>query len=112
MINLRNKNLNSLHQYDSEYRVISAFRRKGMQAEKEDDVDAALEYYLKSISLGESSKFELFHAYRLCYERAIGLCHLLRINYQEIELIENLMKHDIPTENKEKYLLRLNDLIA
>lgn len=97
---------------DREYFKISHHRYRGIDLEKEGNLEDALDEYLESISLGNASKFDMLYAYRYCYDRAIILCRRLKITYKEIELLESIIKHKISDQDRTKYQNRLNRLAA
>lgn len=79
---------------DRQYLDISAARIAGMEAEKEDDIDNAIENYAEAIAQGEASAFDLLHAYHHAYNRIFVLLSRTHAYSREVELIKQLLKHD------------------
>lgn len=98
--------------WESTYQEISALRTKGMQAENDGDIEAAIALYGTCIEKGEQSNPPMFHAYSYAYDRIIILLHKTKDFDSEMNYIRSLLKHDSLSEaTVNKYRNRLNKLI-
>lgn len=97
---------------DRDYLKISVHRYKGIEMEKENYLEEALDEYLKSIESGESSLFDVFHGYRYSYDRALALCRKFKMKAKEIELLQSLLKHELSEKDQLEYSNRLTKLSA
>ena len=87
--------------------IISQYRLDGMDMEKT-DIDKAIEYYKKSIELGEGT--DLFYAYAYSYKRIIVLFHKTKNYKDEILYCSKFLEHDLSDSERLKYSERLSKL--
>ena len=98
-------------QWEIEYQGISDLRLQGMEDEKSGNIENAISSYQTCIEKGESSSFNMFHAYAHAYDRLIILLHKTKQYDTEAQYIEALLKHDSLSQPViKKYTERLNKL--
>lgn len=97
---------------DKTYNDVSVLRLAGMKAESDNDVDDAIVHYAEAIELGEASEFELLHAYRHAYDRIIILLSRTHAYTREAQYIEQLLKHNLQQEDRDRLTTRLEKTIA
>lgn len=95
-----------------QYNEISACRLAGMKAEDDDDIDEAIEQYAQAIEMGETSDFDLLHAYRHAYDRIIILLSRTRAYAREAEYIKKLLHHNLQDKDRKRLEERLQKTYA
>lgn len=103
-------NADLLKLWDNEYSKISYHRRMGFKLEKEGKLKDALNEYELSIRIGHYSRFDMLHAYRFSYDRAIDICHQLGQYNKEKQILASLSKMLILKPEAKYYINRLNSL--
>lgn len=96
--------------WDEDYKNISYHRYIALQYENKGLLKEALKEYEQSIKLGHFSQFDMLHAYRFCYDRAIEISHKLGLINHERALLCSIAKRLILSDEKYRYMKRLNNL--
>lgn len=90
-----------------EYREISAHRIAGMEREKADELEDAVNEYAQSIALGLAAENDMIHAYRHSFNRIIIVLDKLKRYAEEADYIEKLLSLNIDDKDREKLTARL-----
>lgn len=98
-------------QRDLDFAEITYLRRAGQQAEDVGDMEEALTLYLKSIRLGESSSFDMLHAYQYSYDLALAIIRSNGAMERERALLTALLCHGNVIDHS-RYVTRLNEISA
>lgn len=92
---------------DNEYMSISEHRIAGMEREKADELEDAVNEYAQSIALGLAAENDMIHAYRHSFNRIIIVLDKLKRYAEEADYIEKLLSLNIDDKDREKLTARL-----
>lgn len=92
---------------DAEYKEISLHRVAGMEREADGDIDAAIDEYAQSITLGLAAENDMLHAYHHSFNRIFVLLDKVKRYAEEVDYIERLLSLNIDDREREKLTDRL-----
>jgi len=94
--------------WESEYKSISEHRLAGMRCEADGDIDAAIDEYAHSITLGLAAENDMLHAYHHSFNRIFVLLDRVKRYAEEADYIDKLLSFNLDDREREKLTARLD----